>query len=430
MANIRENKKNGKIISYRFTACLERDAQGKQVRKYTTWVPPEELTPAKAKKAAERAAESWEETAKAEYQQEKCATEQEQTPAIPAEKRHDDFSSFVNDTWIPLQVKNGSNKPCTVVFYQNNANFIVEHFKGKTLQSITPMDIEKYLVYLRTEYKSKLGKPLSPKTTHHMYATLNLIFGYAERQEMIVKNPHEIFNRVIAGDTFGVISRDLNRRGIPGALGGKWCVQRIRDIAGNEKHTGNAMLQKTYRNNHLEKKKCTNTGELPMFYAQDTHPAIIDKDTFKAAQAVLQRLHEAAEDKPRPQKGEFTGKIHCPFCGKSYKRNTSNGSVGWNCSTYLEQGKAYCHRKKIPETKLRVICAEVLEIGDYDAAVFGTQIDRIEVPEDNQLRFVFKDGSVIERMWADRSRWESWTTEMRQAAAERTLQRRKTQCQE
>lgn len=98
MANIRENKKNGKVVSYRFTVCLERDAQGKQVRKYATWIPPEELTPAKAKEAAERAAESWEETAKAEYQQEKCAAEQEQASAIPAEKRHDDFASFVNDT--------------------------------------------------------------------------------------------------------------------------------------------------------------------------------------------------------------------------------------------------------------------------------------------------------------------------------------------
>jgi hypothetical protein len=34
----------------------------------------------------------------------------------------------------------------------------------------------------------------------------------------------EIFERVIAGDTFGVISRDLNSRGIPGVLGGKWTV--------------------------------------------------------------------------------------------------------------------------------------------------------------------------------------------------------------
>ena len=33
MAAIRENRKNGKIISYRFTLCLERDAQGKQIRR-------------------------------------------------------------------------------------------------------------------------------------------------------------------------------------------------------------------------------------------------------------------------------------------------------------------------------------------------------------------------------------------------------------
>ena len=32
MANIRENTKNGKVISYRFTVCLDRDAQGKQIR--------------------------------------------------------------------------------------------------------------------------------------------------------------------------------------------------------------------------------------------------------------------------------------------------------------------------------------------------------------------------------------------------------------
>jgi hypothetical protein len=65
------------------------------------------------------------------------------------------------------------------------------------------------------------------------------------------------------------------------------------------------------------------------------------------------------------------------------------------------------------------------------ASVFGDQIDRIDVPEDNRLRFFFKDGSVIERTWADRSRRESWTPEMRQAAAKRTRrQRRKNQCQE
>ena len=68
MANIRENKKNGKIISFRFIVCLERDVRGKQIRKYTTWTAPADLTPAKARKAAERAADAWEEEVKAEYQ--------------------------------------------------------------------------------------------------------------------------------------------------------------------------------------------------------------------------------------------------------------------------------------------------------------------------------------------------------------------------
>ena len=71
MANIRENKRDGKIISYRFTVCLGRDANNKQIRRYTTWEVPEGLTPAKAKKAAERAADAWERETREEYRKEK-----------------------------------------------------------------------------------------------------------------------------------------------------------------------------------------------------------------------------------------------------------------------------------------------------------------------------------------------------------------------
>ena len=245
-----------------------------------------------------------------------------------------------------------------------------------------------------------------------------------EDSAMIVR---EIFSRVIAGESFNFISRDLNDRGLTCALGGRWCAQRIRETVANEKYTGNAMLQKRYRNNHLEKKLCRNTGELPMFYAEETHPAIIDDETFASAQAVLQKMRETTKNRPRPQKSEFTSKIHCPYCGKAYKRNTSNGSVGWNCSTFLSQGKAYCHGKKIPEATLKAVCAEVLGTGDYNSMVFDTLIERIEVPEDNHLRFIFKDGRTVERTWADRSRRESWTDEMRAAARQKALERRRQQ---
>ena len=73
MASIRENRNNGKTVSYRFTACLGRDAQGKQIRKYLTWTPPDSLPPAKAKKAAEKEADAWEISIREEYEKEKAA---------------------------------------------------------------------------------------------------------------------------------------------------------------------------------------------------------------------------------------------------------------------------------------------------------------------------------------------------------------------
>ena len=189
MANIRENQKNGKTVSYRFIACMERDICGKQIRRYTTWTPPQGLSPSKERKAAERAADIWEQETKAEYQKQKEAEELGKAYTLPPDKRKDDFVSFVNDIWLPLQVRGGNNKPTTVAFYQHMVNIITTYFNGAVLQQISPIDIQKYLTYLRTDYKSKLGKPLSPKSIKHQYSTLNLIFEYAERQEIIAKNP-------------------------------------------------------------------------------------------------------------------------------------------------------------------------------------------------------------------------------------------------
>lgn len=143
MADIRENKRNGKTVSYRFTACMERDVRGKQIRKYTTWTPPQGLTPGKERKAAERAADAWEEETRAEYQKEKAAA-CGLPYAIPADKRHDDFVEFIETTWLPLQVKGGEMKPATVAFYQNMVKTITGYFQGAALQEISPVDIQKY----------------------------------------------------------------------------------------------------------------------------------------------------------------------------------------------------------------------------------------------------------------------------------------------
>lgn len=186
MANIRENLKCGKVVSYRFTVCLERDANNKQIRKYHTWVVPQGLTTAKARKAAERAADIWEQEVRQEYEQQK---EVGTSYTLPPEKRHDSFTAFVNDVWFPLRICNGNDKQTTVAFYRNMTKEIVRYFDGKVLQEINSLHVQKFLVYVSNEYRTQRGKHLAPKTVRHYYNVLKLIFDYAERQNMIEVNP-------------------------------------------------------------------------------------------------------------------------------------------------------------------------------------------------------------------------------------------------
>ena len=256
-------------------------------------------------------------------------------------------------------------------------------------------------------------------------------FGYNITKDGVEINPEqaeavrEIFSRAIDGESFSSICRDLNARGILTAFGNKWTACRITEILRNEKYIGNAVLQKKYVNNHIEKKTVKNHGELPMYYAEGTHEAIIDRDTFDRAQAVVAANREKYSGRKQPKRYPFTSRIKCGICGENFKRVTCNGRVYWNCRTFQEKGKAGCTAKQIPEGILKAVTADVLGLAAFDGEVFKAQINRIEVPRANRLVFIFKDGSRDERTWKDRSRSESWTPEMREAARQRALKQRR-----
>lgn len=51
---------------------------------------------------------------KTEYKKEQQTIAEDQAYMLPPEKRHDDFVTFVNDTWFPLQVQGNNRKAKTV----------------------------------------------------------------------------------------------------------------------------------------------------------------------------------------------------------------------------------------------------------------------------------------------------------------------------
>ena len=67
----------------------------------------------------------------------------------------------------------------------------------------------------------------------------------------------------------------------------------------------------------------------------------------------------------------------------------------------------------------RIIKDFSIMVSEFDESIFKEKITEILVPEFNKLVFVLCDGHLVEKVWQDRSRRESWTDEMRQAAREK-----------
>ena len=187
MASITQNRKDGKIISYKFRVCVGRDEFGKQIFRCTTWKVPTGLIPSRMEKAVQKAAAEWEKSVRAEYQKDLLDPERVRKREI--ERTKTEFSFFVREVWYPVCICDGEHKPTTTEFYRHISNQIADYFNGKVLQSISSTDIEKYLIYLHTQYKTKQGKPLSTKTIRHHYCVLGFVFSYALKMQYIWKNP-------------------------------------------------------------------------------------------------------------------------------------------------------------------------------------------------------------------------------------------------
>lgn len=253
---------------------------------------------------------------------------------------------------------------------------------------------------------------------------LSVMYGYDKIDKQMVVNHFEanivkeIFRRAIDKESLNSIARDLNLRGLTTKHGCEWNAYRIACMLRNEKYTGNSRLQKTFVNNHLEKKKIKNEGQLPQYYAEETHEAIIDAETFEEAQIVMSEKAKATAHYAYHTTTMFTSYIRCGKCGCNYRRGKQNNRHFWNCSTFLQKGKKFCQEPRIPEDILYRLTAEVLGDADFDEADLMENVVDI-VASDHSLFFTMQSGEQITKEWNHKSRAESWTPEMKEKARQR-----------
>ncbi len=158
-----------------------------------------------------------------------------------------------------------------------------------------------------------------------------------------------IFTDYIGGKGSFVIAKELNEEGILTVVGGKWHSSTILNILKNEKYQGDAKLQKTYRKDHISKKKCTNHGELDSYYIEGNHSPIIAKEVWNEAQRQMKiRAEEKGNSGEKCQnRYPLTSMLFCSKCGAPLRRRTWNSNhackkIVWQCSTYVKEGKEAC----------------------------------------------------------------------------------------
>lgn len=260
------------------------------------------------------------------------------------------------------------------------------------------------------------------------------VYGYRWEGDEMVIIPEEaaivkrIFQNFLDGKSRLETEREFATEGITTRQGCRWVDSNIKQVLTNITYTGNMLFQKEFISDPIEKHRRKNCGELPQYYVEDTHEAIIDKETFDYVQSEIARRKELG---PLANKALntccFTGKIKCPYCGYSYVHCTAkrkNGTIEdyWKCGNTKRKGGRCPTAGTILDKKLKEACARALGIPEFDDDAFLERVDHIEVPARHTITIFMKNGREIQEKCIPTGHQDCWTEERR---AQTSAKRRK-----
>lgn len=250
------------------------------------------------------------------------------------------------------------------------------------------------------------------------------IYGYRwEGDKLVVKedeakNVRFIFDNYLKGISAEKTEKELEEMGVKSYNGLHFSNSSIRHILSNITYTGNLLFQKEYVVDPILGKSKLNHGELPQYFVENSHEAIIPMEIFKQVEAErLRRRKVGALANPAIATTEMTSKIKCVYCGRSFhkcrRRTVNRGSVFWQCATRKAAQGNPCHTGDLNDIALKELICKVLGIDEYDPDAFAQRVNHIDVIRKEKLIFHFADGNVVETQYPKLNRKEYFTDEIR-----------------
>lgn len=209
----------------------------------------------------------------------------------------------------------------------------------------------------------------------------NLIINTQE-----AKTIRKIYRYFLEGKSPFKIAKDLTTEGALTPEKKKtWSAGTVKSILKNEKYKGDALLQKTFTTNFLTKEKKPNEGEIPQYYVEKNHEAIIDPLVWDVVQ------HELG--KTRKSRGHiFSSKILCKECGSYYGSKTWHSTskykrVIWQCNGKYKVGNTKCSTPHFTEDEIKESFIQAINelIGNKDYIIEDIEVVQKELFDTSAL---------------------------------------------
>lgn len=153
-----------------------------------------------------------------------------------------------------------------------------------------------------------------------------------------------------------------------------WCAVTVGKILKNRMYCGD-MVQGCYRmkSYKVHVQECVPPEE--WYIVENTHQAIIDRETFEKVQRLLNR-----DTRTGPQQNKlylFSGFLKCADCGKAMTRSKAKGKVYYYCRTYKDYSKNACTKHTIRHERLEMAVLFAIQQEVYLAVNYTEMIERI-----------------------------------------------------
>ena len=223
-----------------------------------------------------------------------------------------------------------------------------------------------------------------------------------DNQAVIVRMIYRMF--LVEGKTGTGIATFLKSQNIktPSGKNSNWSKNGVISILTNEKYKGDALLQKTFTVDYLEHTKMKNNGQIPQYYVENNHPAIIERDTWEEVQVEVGRRKELGRQ--YSSSDIFASKLICEDCGgfygkKKWHSTSKYSKFIYRCNNKYHKYKERCQTPNLTEdeVKKKFIKAYSIVQDDKDRIIDDAKevIELLTKTEDYDKRIQELNGELV-----------------------------------